>query len=91
MITTNPIGIRRLVRFLRNKLSRIMTGESIQDTFVRIYRENYWGNSDSRSGAGSDLTQTAEIRERLPELIEKFSVNSILDIPCGDWHWMRSK
>ena len=89
MITTDPIGIRRLVRFLRNKLSRIMTGESIQDTFVRIYRENYWGNSDSRSGAGSDLTQTAEIRECLPELIEKFSINSMLDIPCGDWHWMK--
>lgn len=89
MTTTDPIGIRRLVRFLRNKLSRIMTGESIQDTFVRIYRGNYWGNSDSRSGAGSDLTQTAEIRARLPELIEKFSINSMLDIPCGDWHWMK--
>lgn len=89
MITTDSTGIRRLVRFLRNKLSRIMTGESIQDTFVHIYRENYWGNSDSRSGAGSDLTQTAEIRARLPELIKKFSVNSMLDIPCGDWHWMK--
>ena len=24
------------------------------------------------------------------KLIDKYSINSMLDVPCGDWHWMNS-
>lgn len=60
----------------------------IKEIFSSIYHKNYWGNRDSRSGAGSDLTQTAVIRERLPVLIRKLGVDSMIDVPCGDFFWM---
>lgn len=62
---------------------------SNKDIFRDIYHSNLWGNKDSRSGAGSDMTQTAEIRRLLPDLFETLGVTSVLDIPCGDWHWMK--
>ena len=43
----------------------------------------------SRSGHGSDLKQTAIIRVEIPKLIRDLEVRSILDIPCGDFFWMR--
>ncbi len=61
-------------------------GGSAQDIFRRFYRANYWGNKHSRSGGGSDLTQTAEVRKQLPSLLSEFDVRTMLDIPCGDWH-----
>lgn len=35
------------------------------------------------------MTQTAEIRRLLPLLIGDLDVKTMLDIPCGDWHWMK--
>ena len=57
--------------------------------FQDIYRNNAWGSSDSRSGRGSELVQTAVIRDVLPTLVADFKITSMLDIPCGDFHWMR--
>jgi len=79
-------------RFRKSQFGTTLTlgqGKTAKDIFRNIYSNNYWGNSDSRSGAGSDLQQTNEIRRRLPELLEEFNVRSMLDIPCGDWHWMK--
>lgn len=42
----------------------------------------------SASGPGSTLVATRRIRERLPELLQELSVRSLLDIPCGDLHWI---
>lgn len=63
--------------------------ESAQDIFRNIYKNNYWGDVDSRSGAGSNLRQTAEIRRALPMVIDAYNIKTMLDIPCGDWHWMK--
>jgi hypothetical protein len=62
---------------------------SAESIFTRIYESNLWGGRESVSGAGSDLEQTAEIRARLPGLLRRHGVRSMLDIPCGDFHWMR--
>jgi len=59
------------------------------EIFTSIYRSNYWGSDDSRSGRGSDLAQTAVVREELPRVIERFSIQTMLDVPCGDFHWMQ--
>jgi hypothetical protein len=79
-------------RFFRTRFGaklRFGAGASARDIFRDIYRSNYWGNEDSRSGAGSDLAQTAEVRLHLPRLINELGIRRMLDIPCGDWHWMR--
>ncbi len=64
-------------------------GKPIREVFTDIYRTNAFGGKDSRSGTGSDLIQTAEIRRRFPAFFEEFGVQSVLDIPCGDFHWMK--
>jgi len=58
--------------------------------FTDIYHGNRFGGKDSASGPGSDLIQTKVIIKELPILFGKFSISTILDIPCGDFHWMNS-
>jgi len=62
---------------------------ALHEVFSKVYRTNFWGSPESRSGAGSDLTQTAEIRKRIPEVIAHLGARTMLDIPCGDFHWMK--
>jgi hypothetical protein len=87
------MNFRKLTeRLTRNRFfAKLKHGEghSTRDIFRDIYHSNLWGNKDSRSGAGSDLTQTAEIRRLLPLLIDDLGAKTMLDIPCGDWHWMK--
>lgn len=49
----------------------------------------HWGKFESLSGSGSSLDQTAAVREALPGLIQEFGIQSILDLPCGDFNWMK--
>ena len=57
--------------------------------FQRIFDENAWGNSESVSGEGSNLTRTAAVRAALPGLLARHGVRSVLDAPCGDFYWMK--
>ena len=82
-----------LVHLLKSKVGRAVgstpNSMTMADVFARIYDINYWGLSDSRSGPGSDLEQTVVIRAEIPKLIEDLRIKSMLDIPCGDFFWMR--
>jgi SAM-dependent methyltransferase len=40
------------------------------------------------SGVGSNLDQTRELINLLPSVLQGLGVNSLLDIPCGDFNWM---
>lgn len=60
------------------------------DVFNEYYDTNFWGSEESLSGHGSTMEQTAVIRELLPEIISRFNVKTMLDIPCGDFNWMRA-
>jgi hypothetical protein len=59
-----------------------------EKVFEDIYRNRSWGGK-SVSGMGSDPEQTESLREELPRLLEAYSVNSLLDVPCGDFSWMQ--
>jgi SAM-dependent methyltransferase len=59
------------------------------DIFTVIYEENRWGDPESRSGGGSNLESTAALRNKLPGLLRKYSIRSMLDIPCGDFYWLK--
>lgn len=63
---------------------------SAEETFRFIYRHSFWSKGQSISGDGSTVSQTEEIRQQLPFLIKKVGIRSILDIPCGDFHWMKT-
>ena len=60
------------------------------DVFTEHFRRNGWGNPESKSGDGSTLEQTAAVRGALPIVVRDFQLRTILDIPCGDFNWMRS-
>lgn len=61
---------------------------SNEEVFTRIYRTNKWGDKNTRSGKGSNLARTIEIRKKLLHLIKTLKINDLLDIPCGDFYWM---
>jgi SAM-dependent methyltransferase len=73
-------------RLLANRNSK----ESMEDLFRLKYHHNLWSSSESKSGPGSTLFQTKNIIEELPLLLKKYEIKSILDIPCGDFHWMKN-
>lgn len=81
--------MRQLVKKLLSPVKAIKTSRNPQNVFRRIYIENLWGDDESRSGWGSRLDCTQKIRRDLPEIIRMLEARSILDIPCGDFNWMR--
>ena len=68
---------------------RLFRRSSVEQVFTYIYQSNKWGNSESRSGKGSNIEATAHIREALPDLLRRIGARTVLDIPCGDFHWMQ--
>jgi hypothetical protein len=58
------------------------------DVFRSYYVRNKWGDAESVSGKGSNLAATAALRRILPELLRQLAVDSMVDVPCGDFHWL---
>jgi SAM-dependent methyltransferase len=56
--------------------------------FRHAYATNLWAGPESRSGHGAGLDQTATLRRLLPELCQRLAVRTLLDLPCGEGHWM---
>ena len=63
-------------------------GMTIEQRFTEVYEKNRWGSAESISGEGSTVEHTAAIRAELPVIIQRLSIRSMLDIPCGDYNWM---
>lgn len=57
--------------------------------FTEIYKRRFWGQSGSVSGPGSNVEQAGELVAQLPVLVERLGIASLLDIPCGDFNWMK--
>lgn len=72
--------------FTKNDVS---LSENLKERFSQIYAANVFGGAESRSGEGSNMVQTAEIRGEIPNLVRQFNIQSFLDAPCGDLHWMK--
>jgi hypothetical protein len=81
-------------RRLRSIINERMTVDSLgtdspKQVFSNIFARNWWNNAESRSGWGAELQRTVSIRAELPKFVLHHSVQSLLDAPCGDFHWMR--
>ena len=59
-----------------------------EQVFSRIYSENGWANTQSRSGPGSAPAATKSLRASLPALFRRLGVRTLVDAPCGDF-WLR--
>ena len=78
-----------LLSGLKERLRRWkLAGRDPAAVFSRYYQSNKWGDADSRSGKGSNLEATAELRKTLPGFVADLGVKSFLDLPCGDYFWM---
>lgn len=66
-----------------------MTKQKLQEAFSSVYQNNVWDNGETRSGNGSSMDQTKYIRQELPFLITNLHIRSILDIPCGEFYWIK--
>src|SRR5690625_343224 len=62
---------------------------SRQDTFREIHQNNHWKGEESISGVGSSREQTDLLLTTLPEILREFDIQSMLDLPCGDFGWMQ--
>lgn len=59
------------------------------EIFGRIHATNAWRGNESVSGPGSDVSRCVNIITHLPKLFRDFEIRSMLDVPCGDWNWMK--
>jgi len=87
-----PKKISDIISLLRLKLSarkrKVFRHEKAEDRFTEIYKNNYWRNDESRSGSGSTLAYTENLRKELPDLFREQNIQRLLDAPCGDFNWM---
>ncbi len=69
---------------------RAASGEPLApvDAFRRAWQTNFWSGPESPSGQGASLEQTAQIRAALPAIVHRYGVRALLDLPCGDCHWI---
>jgi hypothetical protein len=61
---------------------------SRKETFRRIYNTKHW-SAKNISGSGSDISQTDTLLIKLRILIKQLNVKTLVDIPCGDFNWMK--
>lgn len=68
---------------------KILETANPEHIFTKIYQKNGWHGMQSLSGRGSDVDQTAALVAYLPQLLTQLEVKRLLDVPCGDFNWMR--
>lgn len=88
-LRTSPLAdafrsVRSYLRMVRGG------GRSHEATFEELVLTGAWGDPDSLSGVGSNLEQTRALRAALPGLLRDLGVRTLLDLPCGDFFWMRT-
>jgi len=83
--------ISKISRSLRKKYTRYrLKGKDTKEVFTEIFHNNTWLGSDSISGRGSEGEDVKIISQALPELFKQYNISSMLDLPCGDFHWMQN-
>jgi len=73
--------------WLRSQMVRNLTGTP-REVFTEIYSRNIWGYQETVSGGASTMHFTEGLRQSLPGLIADLKIGTMLDLPCGDFHWM---
>ena len=85
--TSRLVGV---LRKLWSKQRAFRYRRARADVFGKIYQERLWSASESASGMGSSTRGTEMVRKLLPELFADLGITSLVDVPCGDFFWMRS-
>ena len=97
----NKLRFLRLSYFLRKFYSLKFLKYFLNKNFLKkkifqnIFDSGYWldyniENNQSRSGNGSNLSQSIILKKELKNFFEEKKIKKILDIGCGDFKWMHS-
>jgi len=84
-----PVAVRANAMIKNWRFQRFFGQKTGVEKFTQIYEKNFWQGAESRSGKGSSLVNTLNMRWELPPLLSRLDVRSLLDIPCGDFNWMK--
>jgi 2-polyprenyl-3-methyl-5-hydroxy-6-metoxy-1,4-benzoquinol methylase len=63
--------------------------KSHKTIFEDIHKNGGWRNDESVSGSGSMLRNAKNLVELLPIIFQQYNIRTVLDIPCGDFNWMK--
>jgi hypothetical protein len=74
---------------LHDRLTEAVADLSLRDRFTLLHRLGVYHHPDSFSGPAATLDETAALREALPEIVAQWNITTMLDVPCGDFAWMR--
>lgn len=84
--------LKRFTSLLQDKFKSLSISLIPDDVkkFTYIYKKKYWksGKDGSLSGSGSDKKASKNLVNGLNNFIRENTIQSILDVPCGDWTWM---
>lgn len=72
--------------YVNSLLNRFLPVESV---FRKIYHSRKQQNLETVSGPGSTLEQTAAVAKIISSVVHQYEIKRILDIPCGDFNWMK--
>ena len=78
-----------LIGYMINWYKNYRRKGGMQEIFTDYYKENYWSSDESLSGSGSETQNVKNIINALPDILSEINAKSILDIPCGDFNWMK--
>lgn len=67
------------------------SSDSRLQAFQGLYLDGGWSGTDGEtvSGSGSTLEYTEGVRHFLPFVFETYDITSVVDAPCGDFHWFK--
>ena len=88
------LGGARVLRWRRRDRGLVtahLDGATVVDRFREAYRSGawVWNQGAGVSGPGSETTATRTMLEALPALLASLGCQTLLDVGCGDWNWMR--
>jgi hypothetical protein len=90
LISYLPTPVNQRMRaLLAARRKSPFAGMDRKSVFTSIYQNNYWKGEQSLSGTGSDDAQTVRTIHVIENIIKNYKIKSILDVPCGDFHWMK--
>lgn len=70
-------------------LRKLSASNGLEELFLEYLMINEASDIESVSGPSSSLIRTKNIQQKLPELIKRWDINTVVDLGCGDLFWMK--
>jgi len=62
----------------------------LREIFTDVFTNwRFGGWPESKSGGGSTLDATEVLRRQIRELVKDLDIKTVVDLPCGDFNWMK--